>query len=361
MRADDALATVALGGTVETFPSQPPRMVTITAAALDRVYFAPLRFIVPELLPEGLALLAGKPKCGKSYLSMGLALAIASGGVALGTVKVEAGDVLYCALEDGQRRLQDRMRAMLPGGVAFPAGLHFATDLPRIFEGCEDALEGWLDDHPDARLVIIDTWRCIKPAASAKASGSAYDEDARGMQALHAIAKTRPGLAIIVVHHTRKMEADDVFDTISGTHGLTGVADTLMILGPHGEGVRLSATSRDMEGYEKALKRDAETGGWMLAGEARELAKSSERRVILDALAGAPDDGLSAREVSDLCGKKLDTVRRMLTRMAQAGEVAQPRRGRYRCPDCPNVPSARAAGGDDWDNGTDWTGNGDDD
>jgi len=204
--------------------------------------------------------------------------------------------------------------------------------------------------------VIIDTWRCIKPAASAKASSSAYDEDARGMQVLHAIAKARPGLAILVIHHTRKQEADDVFDTISGTHGLTGVADTLMILGPHGEGVRLSATSRDMEGYEKALKRDAETGGWLLAGEARELAKSSERRVILNALAGAPDDGMSAQDVADLVDKPQSTVRRSLARMVQAGEVRRVSRGRFACPDCPNVPTAMAAGGDDWDNGTDWTG-----
>ncbi len=107
---------------------------TFTAADLMREELPPVRWAVPGILPEGLSLLAGKPKLGKSWLALGLAVAKASGGVALGKIPVDQGEVLYLALEDNRRRLQNRLRKVLDGSPP-PEGLHIATEWARVDEG----------------------------------------------------------------------------------------------------------------------------------------------------------------------------------------------------------------------------------
>lgn len=352
MNADPANIAPDLGGRQEEFGT--PGLVTFTAAQLGLMQFPPLQWAVPGLLPEGLALMAGKPKLGKSFMVLDLALAVAGAKQALGSIGCQPGAVLYCALEDGQRRLQTRIADMLPRGAAFPERLEIVLEMARLGIGGEEQLERWLDGQPQARLIIIDTWRCIKPGTDGRKT--AYDEDAAGMQRLHAIAKHRPGLCILVVHHTRKLEADDPMDMISGTTGLTGVPDTLLVLAKHGEGARLVAVSREMDGYDKALKRNPDTNGWAIIGDAKQLAATAERREILEALQGAPPEGLSSRDVADMVGKPDTTIRRALARMAKAGEVLRPKRGRFSCPNSPNVPNRMEAPHDEWDNGTDGTG-----
>jgi len=323
---------------------------TVTADVLAARKFAPVRFIVPDIVPEGLALLAGKPKFGKSFLAMDFAIAVASGGRAMGKIECQPGDVLYCALEDSERRLHDRLHKMLPYGCMMPSRLQFRTDAPRIGTGLVEKLSQWLDAHPDARLIILDTWRCIKPES--RGNVSAYDDDASGLHPLQRLASDRPGLAIVVIHHTRKMAADDPFDTISGTHGLTGVADTLMVLAKHGEVAKLAAQGRDLDGYEKALSRDAMTGGWKVEGNASMIGKTSERQSILDTLRDATEP-MTAQEIADLIDEPYANVRKRLARMAKAGEVGKAARGRflYPCPNGPDVPNHADDEGD-WDSGT---------
>lgn len=298
----------------------------ISARALSEMSFAPLRWAIPGLLPEGLALLAGKPKLGKSFLSMQMAVAVATGeGRALAVPVIDAGDVLVCALEDSRRRLKDRLALQYPFGHA-PDRLHFATDWPRLGDGGIEELERWCDRHPETRLIILDTWRAIKTTGGGR--NSAYDEDANAAAPLLEFVKNRPGLAVVVVHHVRKADADDVFDTISGTHGLTGIFDTLMVLTRHGESTKLSAQGRDLDGYEKALERDKRTGGWIVKGEAIALAKTGERQELLDLLAMA-EKPLSLAEVAAAVGKKTDTVRHLLKPIVDEGAIYQPSHGKY--------------------------------
>lgn len=297
----------------------------ISAPALAAMDFPPLRWAIPGLLPEGLAILAGKPKFGKSFLCIQLGAAIAAGeGATLGA-EIETGDVLYCALEDSPRRLHARLRQIYPfGGV--PERLHFATEWPRLGQGGREALDDWCDAHPEARLIILDTWRAIKPPGSGR--GSAYDEDATAAAPLLEFTKRRSGLAVIVVHHVRKMDADDIFDTISGTHGLTGIFDTQMVIARHGGSVKLAAQGRDLEGYEKLLERDRRTGGWKVMGDAVAIAKTGERQELLDLLAesGAP---LSLATLAKAVGKKPDTTRHLLKALIEEALVHQPSHGLY--------------------------------
>lgn len=296
------------------------------ADELAAMHFEPLQWAVLDTLPEGMTLLAGKPKEGKSYLCMQLAMAVATGDHSpFGAPDMPAGEVLYLALEDGRRRLKERMLGMRIGFP--PSTLHFATDWPRFDQGGIEELETWCAEHPQARLIIIDTLRTIK--AHTKGRQSAYDEDAASVAPLHQFAKSRPGLAVVVVHHTRKQESSDVFELISGTNGLSGVFDTLAVLAKDAMGnATLSARGRDMEHYSKALERNARTGGWVFVGEAAPRAKTPERQDLLDLLttAGKP---MKLADLSEAVGKGADTTRRLLSGLIAEGRVCQPRHGAY--------------------------------
>lgn len=320
----DAITSKAWDAPAPT-PVKAPKWGSLSAVDLAAMKFDPLRFVVPGILPEGLTLLAGKPKFGKSFFVLDIAVAVASGGVALGSIQCERRDVLYLALEDSRRRLQDRLNKMLPDGQ-MPARLILETSAKRIGEGLLEQLTEWLDDHPNAGAIIIDVLRCVKPRSTGKLSG--YDEDANALNDLQRLAASRPGLAIIVVHHTRKMEADDAFDTISGTLGLTGVADTLMVLAKHGDVAKLSAQGRDLDGYEKAMTRDPMTGGWRVNGDARELAKTSERQAMLNEMRehGEP---ITPTQLASALGKKRPNINHLLRRLETEGLVTRGEKGRY--------------------------------
>lgn len=317
-------ASVAGSRTVRTW-RRPAGM--LTAAELERMKFDPLQWIVPGLLPEGLALIAAPPKAGKSYLALGMAIAVASGGKAFGTVDCEAGDVLYLALEDGHRRLQARIRQLLPFD-GFPERLCFAVNAPRIGQGLVERIEDWLGAVPNPRLIILDTWRTVKPEASGR--GSAYDEDASGIAPIHELTKAHPGLCVLIIHHTRKMESDDAFATVSGTYGLTGVADTLLVLARHGDGHKLCIRGREVEDAEKALQRDRHTGGWKLNGDAREIAKTTERQQILDVLAEAEGEALRTSQLAKATGMSESNASHRLKKLIDEGLVERAGYGKWR-------------------------------
>jgi hypothetical protein len=300
---------------------------TISAADIAAMSFAPVSFVVPGLLPEGLTVFAGKPKSGKSFAILDVSIAVSSGGLALGSVRCPKGDVLVLALEDGARRLQDRMRKFLPLG-GLPTGLHFATVAPRLDDGLIGALEKWLEQHPRTKLIVIDTYVHVKPATTGR--NTLYDEDANGLRPLHLFAKSHPGLAVVVIHHTRKQEADDPFDTISGSHGLTGMADTLVVLARQGDVCSLIGQGRDMEAYEKAIERDRQTGGWRILGDSASRAATGERQAILTVLQNANGEPITAKAIADTVGKSSSNVSHLLKRLLAEGLVSRAGYGKWK-------------------------------
>lgn len=176
------------------------RRTSWTAVDLMTADFAEPRFAVDNLIPEGLAFMCGAPKLGKSWMALGLSIAVAAGGKALGTIPVDGGEVLYLALEDSSRRLQSRLRVLLEGEHA-PDGLQIETAWPRMDEGGADALDEWLDNHMAARLILIDVWPRIRPRAGNRSDYFTSDYD--GAAQLQGLA-TQRGVAIVALYHTRK-------------------------------------------------------------------------------------------------------------------------------------------------------------
>jgi AAA domain-containing protein len=183
----------------------------------------PVRWTIPDILPEGLTLLAGKPKLGKSWLALSVALSIAAGGVALGAQPVAKGDVLYLALEDNARRLQSRARRLLTSMSETPSNIDFALEWPRLSVGGLACLEAYLKGHPNLRMVVIDTWARVAPPSGERRC-SQYEGDYEALMPLKRLADTYH-VSILAVHHLRKTGSHDVLDEIIGSTGVTGAVD----------------------------------------------------------------------------------------------------------------------------------------
>jgi hypothetical protein len=298
----------------------------VRATELLAIEFPKPRWIVPGIIPEGTTILAGKPKMGKSWLALGTSVAVAAGGVALGTKRVERGAVLYLALKDNPRRLQSRLKKLLAGGAA-PEGLELATEWPRLGDGGLDALEAWLNTHPDARLVVIDTLAKFRTGQTGK---NLYKEDYEAVEPLVELA-ARYNVAILIVHHLRKLGADDPLDQVSGSMGLTGGADGALVLNrQRGRAdAYLYVTGRDIEEEkELALSWDSTTATWKIAGDAEEYRNSRERQEVEGCLRTLGEPA-GPKEVSEALGKPYNNVKQLMWKMGNEGDLRSVGGGKY--------------------------------
>src|SRR5215211_3505670 len=274
-----------------------------TAANLMEEELPPVRWVVPDILPEGVTFLAGKPKMGKSWMGLDLGLAIATGGVALGAKRVEQGEVLALFLEDkSTRRIQNRTGKLLVDRPA-PENLHITNEWPRLDEGGAELLDDWVAIHPNARLVIVDTLAMLKPRANGRRTQ--YDEDRDAVDPLGPIAADH-NVAILLVHHLREAESEDPLDMIHGSAGLTGGVDGALVLKrKRGQAdAYLHVDGRDIENpAELALKWDADTVSWTVVGDAEEYRLSQSRAEVIAVLekSGEP---MTPTEVADALDKK---------------------------------------------------------
>jgi hypothetical protein len=201
-------------------------------------------------------------------------------------------------------------------------------------------LRDWCRSVAKPTLIMIDTLKKVRPPK--KHNQTDYDADYEACECLIGLAHEFPGLAFIVAHHDRKMAAEDVFDTVSGTLGLTAGVDTIATLKRSGQGVTLHVQGRDLvEDVEKAMRFDRETCRWVILGEATDVHRSAERGRVLDALRNGSIEGLSVAEImADAEIRSRATAWQLLHRMAEDGQIVRRRRGRYVLPPAPPVSSS---------------------
>jgi RecA-family ATPase len=296
--------------------------------------FAPIKYVVPGIFVEGLTLLAGKPKVGKSWLLLHAAIAVARGGFTLGDLHCIEGDVLYCALEDNQRRLQARMTKLMGFSQRWPARLFYYCELPRLTEGGLDAIRAWIVSKPNPRLVIIDTLAMVR--ATRKREETNYESDYMAVLELRALANEF-GIAIVLVHHLRKADSDDAYDTVSGTLGLTGAPDSILVLKRDSSGCMvLHGRGRDLIEIEKAMTFDADTCLWRIAGDAAAVRRSHERNAVLDALTDAKEP-IGPNDIATATGMRAANVRFLLGKLVKEGLIEKAAYGKYRRPSVSGV------------------------
>jgi hypothetical protein len=302
----------------------------ITAKDLQTKTFAPVRIILPQLIPEGVTIVAGKPKIGKSWLSLDICLAVASDRFVLGEMKPVQGDALYLALEDNQRRLKKRVDKILQSAAA-PEPLEMHTEWRRMDQGGLDDIAEWCEAHPKRRLISIDTLAKIRPIIGR--SEQAYAADYRAIEGLQKLAGQYQ-VGIVLNHHLRKASSeDDAFDDVSGTLGLTGAADTIIIMKRMAGMVKVFVRGRDIEEAEFAAEFNKQTCRWRLVGEADEVFRSEQRQAIAMALketgrAMSVNDIMAATERRDRHSTEM-----LLHRMEKDGEVKHVARGLWAHPD----------------------------
>ena len=228
--------------------------------------------MVDTLLSQGLHILAGSPKVGKSWLALWLAVTVAKGEL-VWNMASKQGTTLYLCLEDSVLRIQNRLFEITEDA---PDSVHFCTECAPIGQGLEEQVEHFLAQYPDTVLVIVDTLQMIRPVHDAT-----YANDYRDLSVLKRMAD-RHGIAILLIHHLRKEKAADVFCRISGTTAISGAVDSSFTLVEERRGTaraKLTCIGRDIEYRELELQRNGENV-WELVLDSREQLSLGEGRIV---------------------------------------------------------------------------------
>ena len=300
------------------------RLLTIDGETLMSQPLTPLNFVVDTLLSQGLHILAGSPKVGKSWLALWLAVTVAKGEAVWG-MGVKQGTTLYLCLEDSTLRIQNRLFEITEDA---PANVHFTTNSDTLGKGLEEQLCAFLSEHPDTVLVIIDTLQMIRGAGY----DNTYANDYRDLSVLKRIADAH-GIAILLVHHLRKMNDDDPMNMISGTTGLSGATDSNFVLRKsqrRENTATLYCTGRDIPYRELALEFDGEDHVWKLLSDDCEQKEQPNERILfllsellrrqpeisapakalLEKIDPAGTEGLTPNSFSHRIRKSVDALRR---------------------------------------------------
>lgn len=248
----------------------PSYLPTISMSELYENVYCKSPPIIDGLLYSGTYLFVGAPKVGKSFFMLQLAYHIST-GTQLWEYPVRKGSVLYLALEDNYHRLQERLYRMF--GTDNTPDLHFSVSAHQLGKGLVEQLSGFVQEHRDTRLIIIDTLQKVREIGGENYS---YSNDYEIITQLKRFADST-GICLLLVHHTRKQKSEDTFDMISGTNGLLGAADGAFIL--HKEKrtsskAFLEISGRDQQDQRLTLVRNEETLAWDFETAEMELWKT---------------------------------------------------------------------------------------
>lgn len=247
--------------------SDPTYLRTVTMNELYETVYPSRPPLIDGLLYPGTYLFVGAPKLGKSFFMAQLAYHIST-GLPLWNFTVKQGTVLYLALEDDYKRLQERLFRMF--GTDSAENLYFSISAKQLGNGLEEQLQRFTQEHAGTNLIIIDTLQKIREICGDSYS---YANDYEIITRLKQFANDS-GICLLLVHHTRKQRADDQFDMISGTNGLLGAADGAFLLQKEkrtSNDATLDISGRDQQDQRLYLKRDPETLAWILEKAETEL------------------------------------------------------------------------------------------
>ena len=247
------------------------KLHTITAEDLQNRMYEPTHFLIDELIPEGLHILAGAPKIGKSWLALWLCLCVAQ-GQALWNFATTQGEALYLSLEDSFQRIQTRLFDLTEDA---PPTLHFAIMADTLKRGLEQQIEQFLAEHPTTKLVVIDTLQRVRGTGS---DSNLYANDYQDIGLLKKLADKRH-IAILLIHHLRKLHDDDPMNMISGSTGLSGAADSAFVLQKNARSANaasLHCTGRDIPDRTLKLELGEDDHIWKLLADSKTCSGASK-------------------------------------------------------------------------------------
>lgn len=281
-------------------------------------------YVVENLLFHGLNLIAGPPKAGKTNFAFQLAFSVAKGIPLFGQFRVVAGKVLYIALEEMPELTASRLAKM---GVEFPPrSLQVEYNFPSLSKGGALRIGNFIAHNPGTKLVVVDVFQRLRGSSGKSSYTAEYNE----LEALQKIGN-QSGVAIVLLHHTIKSRSSSWQAEISGSQGMTGVADTTIRLFPadFADKGRLYVTGRKCAERKWLVEFDASTLTWSLVGEETEHQFTPERSEIIKALADTYGGFLTPQQLAQATGLGNKSVFNMLEKLSKAGLVGKIRRGRY--------------------------------
>lgn len=298
------------------------------AREIQEMILKPINWIIEDFLCEGLTILAGRPKIGKSWLVLLMSFAVATGGLALGKFRSNKHSVLYIPYEDNARRLQDRMNNLLsaehltkaPDNLFYPKDCNF----PKLNQSGLETLESILDKDESIKLVVIDTLGRAIERNNKRNSNLFQDEYDFGSK-LQKIAMQR-NIGIIIVHHTSKLKYEDVFDQVLGTTGLTAAPDSIMMLYKDGDSYKISLRGKDIQENDYEMKFD--NCIWTVTEERQQL--SPEQARIMDLLDESEKE-LSTSQIAKILNTTNASASNMLKKLTKQGLIKNPSYGKYIC------------------------------
>lgn len=292
--------------------------------------FKPKRMIIDGLLPVGCIVFVGAPKVGKSWMVYQAGRSIDADIDFMGR-KVEKGDVLYMALEDGLSRLQSRAKMQrLPGARDHSDDFRLETVVPTAKAGGLAFIEDWLKAHPKASIVIIDVLKMFRDPRKGKSNP--YDDDYSDVRPLTALAN-KYDVCIVLVHHTNKGSANaiDPFDRVSGTGGISGAADGTILLVPDENGqLVLYGRGRDFPEFDLPVEFDSETCTWKFASESTRdngLGELSNR--ILERLRYENGNAVTPKQLATSICEDATEVSKRLKTLVSSRRVSKVGRAQY--------------------------------
>jgi DNA-binding NarL/FixJ family response regulator len=292
-----------------------------TLASLENREFAPLRYYVESFVVEGLTLIAGRPKKGKSWLVFGMGIDIANGDDALGKLTTRQSTVIYYALEDNPRRMKRRAKILLGKNAKWPKNFHIFHDLAKTDVGGLEQIRQHVKEH-EAKVVMIDTMTPIRPRPPKGVDPYQHDYDV--VSSLQKLAHELR-VAIVVTYHTRKAVADDAQESILGSTGITGAVDSWFVLVSNAQGKELHGSGRDIEDVEWGLDPRL-NWRWTVTGPAWEARKSKQRQDVLKLLERGE---MTVADIAEELQRSVRATTKLLHDMAHSGDIVRKRKGVY--------------------------------
>ena len=299
----------------------------IDAETLSKKVFPPLVWVIDGILPEGCYLLSARPKVGKSWLALQMALSVAH-GTSMWNSTVAQGVAVYLALEDNQRRLQSRLDTLRPGQWA-TKNLLLYTNWKRINQGGLKDIETLIVEKKP-RLIIIDTLAKVRPIVGR--NENAYQADYGALAPLTSLANKYRCSIVVVTHNRKGKSEDDPLEMISGTLGQAGAVDGAFVIEGKrgGETYTLTVAGRDIQHDGDFAIRKLQNAEWELLGPAGAVFASNERKRVLDLL--KLTGPLKPKEIAERIGKRPGAIRELLRKMLGDMQIDVEQDGRYALP-----------------------------
>jgi len=298
--------------------------VDYSAKELLETNFSPIQWIIPNFLVEGLGVLGGKPKQGKSLFAINIAISITEGNGFLNN-GCQIGDVAYLSLEDSYRVFKERVKlydAKKHISEIASRRLRVYFDFPRMGEGGIEKLKHILKTNTDIRMIVIDPLVKFKPV---KTNG--YDADYKYLSILKTLGE-RHNVAILLVHHLKKAKTSDAIDGFSGSVGITGAADTLMLLRTYNQDLsELLMIGKNIEDRSYAMR--LKDGNWDVIGLIEEIQRSEGLQKIYDCFKENPDVIFSPGDIASCTDLKVKYVKKKLPNFLQEKKIDRVGHGQY--------------------------------